>query len=290
MESKKTKNGNHDGPAFRCKSHGFTFSKSRKWTVWSELTRRNDVKCLARALSDAHSQLRSLFAPNDPWAKGGCSRSHLRPINRVCQNFIFYFKFSLPLLVRGDGEKFQHDVLGSRGNQGWRKPIFTDSSWRKGFQRRSAQRLAVKRHISYLSPISQARQWTHWWDKKSLRVLYETQWLMVSDLGAFKCSLLSKFCCEIVPTSDFNFGKPNSFMYSPGKVENGILPTWLRHSGLSAWGIQIGPFAAWWANCILKIFQFLSFILGSSFHLFLAPWKWGNGILPAWVRYTQYTL
>ena len=57
------------------------------------------------------------------------------------------------------------------------------------------------------------------------------------------CSHLSQFCSENFPTFDFHAGKCQ-FLITPGKWENKILPTKARHRGLSAWGIQTGPFAA----------------------------------------------
>ena len=65
------------------------------------------------------------------------------------------------------------------------------------------------------------------------------------------CNHLSQFCSEIFPTFDFHTGECQ-FLITPG---NGILPTWVRHRGLGAWGIQTGPFAALWANFVQNIFQ-----------------------------------
>ena len=39
---------------------------------------------------------------------------------------------------------------------------------------------------------------------------------------------------------------------------------WMRWRGFSAWGIQTGPFAACWANFVLKFFQPFTFIVGSA--------------------------
>ena len=69
------------------------------------------------------------------------------------------------------------------------------------------------------------------------------------------------------------------------KREFSQLQKWTRQRGLSAWGIQTGPFAAWWANFVLKFFQFLHFHTGGQFLLpqRVEDWKWENGILPTWV-------
>ena len=60
-------------------------------------------------------------------------------------------------------------------------------------------------------------------------------------------SLLSQFCSlDFPPSTSLYWGV--QFLL-PQREEgwkwgNGILPTWVRHRGLSAWGIQTGPFAA----------------------------------------------
>ena len=38
----------------------------------------------------------------------------------------------------------------------------------------------------------------------------------------------------------------------------------MNHRGFIAWGIQTGPFAACWANFVLKFFQLFTFILGAQ--------------------------
>ena len=50
-----------------------------------------------------------------------------------------------------------------------------------------------------------------------------------------------------------------------------LLPIWIRLRGFSAWGIQTGPFAACWANFVLKFLQLLSLILGAQC-LWLSNW------------------
>ena len=83
----------------------------------------------------------------------------------------------------------------------------------------------------------------------------------VSVSGAFKLDHLQ----PVEPIWFWNFSNfwlsypRGQFLYSPGRWESAILPT---YRGLSAWGIQTGTFAACWANFVLKCFQLLTLILG----------------------------
>ena len=61
------------------------------------------------------------------------------------------------------------------------------------------------------------------------------------------CSLLSQFCSLNFPTSTSLYWEAQFLLpqrEGGWKWENGNLPTWVRHRGLSVWGIQTGPFAA----------------------------------------------
>ena len=85
----------------------------------------------------------------------------------------------------------------------------------------------------------------YWERRNSPNSQYGGDW-GVSVPGAFKLDHLQPF----KPILFWNFSNfwlsypRGQFLYSPGRREIGILPTWVRNRGLSAWGMQTGPFAA----------------------------------------------
>ena len=73
----------------------------------------------------------------------------------------------------------------------------------------------------------------------------------LDHLQPFKPILFWKF-------HHFLFSCPRAhFLYSPGNWENGILPTWVRHKGLSARGIQTIVSHSGWENSISPFSAFL---------------------------------
>ena len=91
--------------------------------------------------------------------------------------------------------------------------------------------------------------------------------------GAFKLDHLQPFKPILFwkISNFFTFILGSQFYYPRGLIMGKgkflQLPIWMRQRGFSAWGIQIGPFAALEANFVLKFFQLLTFILGSPFLL-----------------------
>ena len=77
----------------------------------------------------------------------------------------------------------------------------------------------------------------------------------VNESQGFQYLLHSNWtiCCLLSQICSLNFPTPTSLYWGVQfllpqreecwKWENGILPTWVRYRGLSAWGIQTGPFA-----------------------------------------------
>ena len=61
------------------------------------------------------------------------------------------------------------------------------------------------------------------------------------------CSTLSPFCSKIFQTFSSSYWGaksyyPRGLILGVGRISH--LPIWMRQRGLSAWGIQTGPFAA----------------------------------------------
>ena len=84
------------------------------------------------------------------------------------------------------------------------------------------------------------------------------------------CSMLSQFCSEMFQTFDFDTWSslPKAFKLEHLQPVEPILfwnfsDFWLCYLGLTAHGIQSGPFAARGANFVQKIFKLLILILGS---------------------------
>ena len=78
--------------------------------------------------------------------------------------------------------------------------------------------------------------------------------------GAFKLDHLQPFIFQILQPFHFSTGRhfllPQRANYE--KREFSQLQKWTRQRGLSAWGIQSGPFAACWVNFVSKNFQFFT--------------------------------
>merc|ERR1739836_54140 len=79
------------------------------------------------------------------------------------------------------------------------------------------------------------------------------------------CSPLSPFCSEKFPSFSLSYWGANSY-YPRGPIMGvgriSPFPIWMRQRGLSAWGIQTGPFAALSAHFVLENFQLLPFHTG----------------------------
>ena len=79
------------------------------------------------------------------------------------------------------------------------------------------------------------------------------------------CTLLSQFYFTNFTTFKLLYWGANSY-YPRGWMaenwKNGNLPLWVRERDFSAWGIQTGPIAAFYANFVPQILQFIQFHAG----------------------------
>ena len=100
----------------------------------------------------------------------------------------------------------------------------------------------------------------------------------ISVPGAFKLDQLQPFKPILSWTFSnfFTFILGSPFPLFPRKGESWILPTWVRQRGLSAWVIQTGPFAAFWANFLFEFSNFFTFILEANSY-YPIEWKTENG-------------
>ena len=93
----------------------------------------------------------------------------------------------------------------------------------------------------------------------------------VSVLGAFKLDHLQPVKLILFPNFSiiliFILGSPIPY-YPRAKYEKkGFTQKWKRHGGFCTWGFQTGPFAACWADLVLKISHLFDFHTGESNYL-----------------------
>ena len=66
--------------------------------------------------------------------------------------------------------------------------------------------------------------------------------------------------------------------------EKGFTKNWRRHRGFCTWGIRIGPFAAWWADCVPKIFHPPDLHYGESNSYYPRDENGNKGFTKNWMR------